>query len=41
MCSEERSPPAWFFFLVNVFKVPFHVFVWKTITVESAALLIR
>jgi uncharacterized membrane protein YfcA len=29
---------AWFFFLVNVFKVPFHVFVWKTITVESAAL---
>ena len=22
---------AWFFLFVNVFKVPFHVFVWKTI----------
>ena len=22
---------AWFFMLINVFKVPFHVFVWKTI----------
>ncbi|MBT3244298.1 MAG: sulfite exporter TauE/SafE family protein [Bacteroidetes bacterium] len=22
---------AWFFFIVNVFKVPFHVFVWETI----------
>jgi len=22
---------AWFFFLLNVFKVPFHVFVWETI----------
>jgi len=26
---------AWFFFIVNVFKVPFHVFIWKTITPES------
>jgi uncharacterized membrane protein YfcA len=26
---------AWLFFLVNVFKLPFHIFVWKTITVET------
>ena len=26
---------AWFFFIVNVFKVPFHVGIWKTITVQS------
>ncbi len=29
---------AWFFFFVNVFKVPFHVLFWKTITLETAAL---
>lgn len=26
---------AWFFFIVNLFKVPFHILVWKTITPES------
>ena len=26
---------AWLFFIVNLFKVPFHVFVWKTITPTS------
>lgn len=26
---------AWFFFLVNVFKVPFHITVWDTITWET------
>ena len=26
---------AWFFLWVNVFKVPFHIGVWKTITVDS------
>ncbi len=29
---------AWFFFLVNVFKVPFHVLFWKTISFETLAL---
>ncbi len=23
---------AWFFFIVNLFKVPFHIFVWETIS---------
>ena len=26
---------AWFFLIVNLFKVPLHVFVWKTISLES------
>ncbi len=26
---------AWLFFLINLFKLPFHVFVWKTVTSES------
>ena len=26
---------AWFFFLVNVFKVPLHVVFWKTITLKT------
>jgi len=26
---------AWFFLVINLFKIPFHIFVWQTITVES------
>lgn len=26
---------AWFFLVVNLFKVPFHVFAWKTISLNS------
>lgn len=26
---------AWFFFIVNVIKIPFHVFVWKTINLQT------
>lgn len=26
---------AWFFFLVNIFKVPFHITIWDTITWET------
>ncbi len=29
---------AWFFFIINLSKVPLHVFFWKTITVESLTL---
>ncbi len=29
---------AWFFLLINLFKIPFHILVWKTITVESITL---
>jgi uncharacterized membrane protein YfcA len=26
---------AWFFLLINVIKVPFHIFIWKTITLQT------
>ncbi|WP_111707776.1 sulfite exporter TauE/SafE family protein [Lutibacter citreus] len=29
---------AWLFFIINVFKLPFHIFVWKTVSVQSLAL---
>ena len=29
---------AWFFLVVNWFKVPFHVFVWQTITINTILL---
>lgn len=38
--SKEQfiGTSAWLFFLVNVFKVPFHVVAWKTITWQSLAI---
>ena len=33
--NEFIGTAAWLFFIVNVFKLPFHVFVWKTITPET------
>ncbi len=33
--NEFIGTAAWLFFIVNVFKLPFHFFVWKTITSES------
>ena len=29
---------AWLFFIINVFKLPFHIFVWKTVTKETLIL---
>ncbi len=29
---------AWFFLLMNLFKVPFHVFVWKSISIQTFSL---
>lgn len=26
---------AWFFLIVNIIKIPFHVFIWKTITIQT------
>ncbi|WP_047417567.1 sulfite exporter TauE/SafE family protein [Cellulophaga sp. Hel_I_12] len=33
--NEFIGTAAWLFFIVNVFKLPFHVFVWHTITPET------
>lgn len=32
---------AWLFLIINVFKLPFHIFVWETITPETLALNLR
>jgi uncharacterized membrane protein YfcA len=29
---------AWLFFIINVFKLPFHIFIWKTVTTETLVL---
>ncbi len=36
--NEFIGTAAWLFFIINVFKLPFHVFVWGTITKESLVL---
>jgi len=33
--NEFIGTAAWLFFIINVFKLPFHVYVWKTVTSES------
>jgi uncharacterized membrane protein YfcA len=33
--NEFIGTAAWLFFIINVFKLPFHIFVWKTISSES------
>lgn len=36
--NEFIGTAAWLFFIINVFKLPFHILVWKTVTVQSLAL---
>ncbi len=33
--NEFIGTAAWLFFIVNLFKLPFHIFVWETITTET------
>jgi len=33
--NEFIGTLAWLFLIINVFKVPFHVFVWETINIDS------
>ncbi|MBK8805309.1 MAG: sulfite exporter TauE/SafE family protein [Bacteroidales bacterium] len=33
--NEFVGTGAWFFFTVNLFKVPMHVFLWETITLDT------
>jgi len=33
--NEFIGTAAWLYFIVNLFKLPFHVFSWETITLES------
>jgi uncharacterized membrane protein YfcA len=36
--NEFIGTIAWLFFIINVFKLPFHFFVWKTVTPETLVL---
>ena len=36
--NEFIGTAAWLFFIINVFKLPFHVFVWKTVSLETLVL---
>lgn len=36
--NEFIGTAAWLFFIINVFKLPFHIFVWKTVTSETLLL---
>ena len=36
--NEFIGTAAWLFFIINVFKLPFHIFVWKTVSVETIVL---
>ena len=36
--NEFIGTAAWLFFIINVFKLPFHIFVWKTVSIESLVL---
>lgn len=36
--NEFIGTAAWLFFIINVFKLPFHFFIWKTVTVETLVL---
>jgi uncharacterized membrane protein YfcA len=33
--NEFIGTAAWLFFIINLFKLPFHIFVWKTITIDT------
>ncbi len=36
--NEFIGTAAWLFFIINIFKLPFHIFVWKTIDKETLIL---
>jgi uncharacterized membrane protein YfcA len=36
--NQYIGTAAWFFLIINLFKVPFHVFAWETITLDSISL---
>ena len=36
--NEFIGTAAWLFFIINVFKLPFHFFVWHTVTTETLIL---
>lgn len=38
--NEFIGTAAWLFFFINIFKLPFHVFVWETVTLSTLEIYI-
>jgi hypothetical protein len=36
--NEYIGTGAWFFLIINLFKIPFHIFIWDTISMQSFGL---
>lgn len=36
--NEFIGTAAWLFFIINIIKLPFHIFIWKTVSVDSLIL---
>ncbi|WP_458628456.1 sulfite exporter TauE/SafE family protein [Winogradskyella sp. PC D3.3] len=36
--NEFIGTAAWLFFIINLIKLPFHIFIWNTVTAESLVL---
>ncbi|TCL63510.1 hypothetical protein EV196_109136 [Mariniflexile fucanivorans] len=36
--NEFIGTAAWLFFIINVFKLPFHIFIWETVSFETLVL---
>ena len=36
--NEFIGTAAWLFFIINVFKLPFHIFIWKTVDAKTLQL---
>jgi len=39
--NEFIGTAAWLFFIINLFKLPFHIWVWKTVSLETIAMNLR
>jgi len=39
--NEFIGTAAWLFFIINIFKLPFHIFMWGTISMETIAVNLR
>lgn len=39
--NEFIGTAAWLFFIINIFKLPFHIFMWGTVTIETLAVNLR
>lgn len=39
--NEFIGTAAWLFFIINLFKLPFHIWVWETVSWQSLSLNIR